>query len=113
MLHLLLPGRVTTVAEAAFQDRVWRPALTALHGAAQIRIVHCTVPAGVAFSAACGARRAIRAPGARRPGAGRRGTQRPPDHAFERVSVDAPWIEVNTTAGYRPGLSEILAFVSR
>jgi hypothetical protein len=31
--------------------------------------------------------------------------------AFDRVSVDAPWIEVDTTDGYAPGLSEIVAFV--
>ena len=30
--------------------------------------------------------------------------------AFDRVSVDAPWIEVDTTDGYRPGLAEIVAF---
>jgi hypothetical protein len=28
------------------------------------------------------------------------------------VAVQAPWIEVDTTAGYRPGLSEIVAFAS-
>ena len=31
---------------------------------------------------------------------------------FDRVSVDAPWIEVDTTDGYRPGLDELAAFVS-
>jgi len=25
--------------------------------------------------------------------------------------VDAPWIEVDTTDGYRPGLTEIVAFI--
>ncbi len=29
-----------------------------------------------------------------------------------RVSVDAPWLEVDTTDGYRPGFSHILAFVT-
>ena len=32
--------------------------------------------------------------------------------AFNRVAVRAPWIEVDTTDGYRPGLSEIVAFAS-
>ena len=32
-------------------------------------------------------------------------------YAFRRVSVDAPWLEVNTTDGYRPGFSQILSFV--
>ena len=114
VLHMLLRAGVTTVAEAAFQDRVWRAALTALHGAAQIRIVHCTVPASVAFqrslrrAAGDPVRRAHADPG---PGDAARSARR--HHAFERVSVDAPWIEVDTTDGYRPGLGEILAFVSR
>jgi hypothetical protein len=35
------------------------------------------------------------------------------DHsAFHRVSVTAPWIEVDTTAGYRPGLPDIVAFAA-
>jgi hypothetical protein len=34
-------------------------------------------------------------------------------NAFERVSVDAPWIEVDTTTdGYEPALGEIVAFVN-
>jgi len=33
-------------------------------------------------------------------------------NAFDRVSVKAPWIEVNTTRGYRPGLSRIVAFAN-
>jgi hypothetical protein len=32
--------------------------------------------------------------------------------AFDRVSVAAPWIEVDTTAGYEPGFDEIIAFVN-
>ena len=30
---------------------------------------------------------------------------------FDRVSIAAPWIEVDTTDGYEPGLEEIVAFV--
>ena len=30
--------------------------------------------------------------------------------AFDRVRIDAPSIEVNTSDGYRPGLEEIVAF---
>ena len=32
--------------------------------------------------------------------------------SFDRVSVDAPWIEVDTTDGYAPGLDEIVAFIN-
>ena len=49
VLDLLLRSGVTTVAEAAFQDHVWRPELDKLRNLAEIRVVHCTVDAGVAF----------------------------------------------------------------
>jgi predicted kinase len=48
VLEVLLTGGVTTVAEAAFQDPVWRPRLEPLVDLAQLRIVHCTVDAGLA-----------------------------------------------------------------
>ena len=33
------------MAEAAFQDHVWRPRLTPLLGLASVRVVHCVVDA--------------------------------------------------------------------
>src|SRR4029077_6589102 len=41
VLELLLRAGVTTVAESAFQDRLWRSGLEALQDLAQLRIVHC------------------------------------------------------------------------
>jgi hypothetical protein len=32
-------------------------------------------------------------------------------NAFDRVSIDAPGIEVDTTDGYRPTLGDIVAFL--
>src|SRR5277367_742424 len=49
VLRLLLAAGVTTVAEAAFQDRLWRPGLTPLLSLARLRIVHCQADAAVAF----------------------------------------------------------------
>ncbi|HEX5302469.1 MAG TPA: AAA family ATPase, partial [Streptosporangiaceae bacterium] len=48
ILNLLIRSGVTTVAEAAFQDHVWRPRLEPLRGLARIRVVHCTASAEVA-----------------------------------------------------------------
>jgi hypothetical protein len=48
VLELLLRAGVTVVAEAAFQDRIWRPRLEPLQSLARFRIVHCTVAAEVA-----------------------------------------------------------------
>jgi predicted kinase len=111
VLELLLRAGATTVAEAAFQDRVWHPRLAALSGVAQLRVVHCTVDADLAF------RRTLR----RRQGSPPRSAHVDPElqdagqwisshRAFDRVSVDAPWIEVDTADGYRPDLGQIVAF---
>jgi hypothetical protein len=32
--------------------------------------------------------------------------------AFDRVALDVPWIEVDTTSGYRPGIDEVVAFIN-
>ncbi len=113
VLELLLRAGVTTVAEAAFQDRLWRPGLEPLSAMARIRIVHCTVDADVALARKL--RRQDEHP-LRRAHA----DPRPDDaaahardhHAFDRVSFDAPWIEVDTTNGYRPALAALAAFAN-
>jgi predicted kinase len=113
VLELLLRAGVTTVAEAAFQDRVWRPRLAPLEDLARLRIVQCTVSADVAFERilhrghAEPQRRAHADP---RPGDAAAHAAR--FDAFDRVSVPAPTIDVDTTAGYEPGLTEIVAFVN-
>ncbi len=75
--------------------------------------MHCVAAAEVAFGrtrrrgAAIAARRAHADPG-------------PADladfiqsyRAFHRVSIEAPWLEVDTTGDYRPGLAEIVAFIN-
>jgi predicted kinase len=108
VLKLLLKAGVTTVAEAAFQDRVWRPGLEPLQDLARIRIVHCAADPKLARERTL-----------------RRKKQNPvrqahpdPDQAevghnqFDRVSIEAPFIEVDTTDGYEPELDTIVAFVS-
>jgi predicted kinase len=113
VLEVLLRAGVTVVAEAAFQDRIWRPRLEPMRSLARFRIVHCTVAAEVAV------RRTVQR---RQSDLSRRahadpGPQDAPEHArscgaFDRISIDAPWIEVDTTDGYRPGLEEIVTFVN-
>lgn len=114
VVELLLRAGVTAVAEAAFQDHVWQPRLEPLCGLAHLRIVHCVVAADVAFrrvlqrSEDDPVRRAHADP---RPGRDLADFVRQRD-AFDRVSVEAPWMEVDTREGYRPGLDEILRFVN-
>lgn len=112
-LDLLIRAGVTTVAEAAFQDRIWRLGLEPMAGVAELRIVHCTVAADVAFRRSLRRRkdnplRSVHADP--EPGDRAEWTRR---HAeFDRLALTAPWLEVDTTSGYRPALPEIVAFAA-
>ena len=113
VLDLLIGAGVTTVAEAAFQDRVWRPRLEPFGGLARIRIVHAVVAADVAFQRIL--RRKAQNPlrhAHADPACSDAASQAQAHDAFDRVSIGAPWLEVDTTDGYRPALSDIVAFVS-
>jgi predicted kinase len=111
VLWLLIEAGVTTVAEAAFQDRVWSPHLTPLRPLAQVRVVHCAADPEVAFErivrrhAEDSTRRAHPDPGA-----DGREAYLERLRAFDRLRLDVPSLEVDTTSGYRPGLAEIVAF---
>jgi predicted kinase len=113
MLDLLVMAGVTIVAEAAWQDHVWRPHLTSLLPLVRLRIVHCAVDAETAYrrmvrrSAASAVRAAHANPV---PGDAADWIQR--HVAFERVDLDAPQLEVDTTSGYRPGLDQVTAFIN-
>ncbi len=109
VLELLLRAGVTTVAEAAFQDRVWRPGLTPLRALADLRIVHCLVDADTTWARI---RQRRDDPIRRAHADGAWLVDHATRHAgFDRVAVDAPYLEVDTTDGYRPALPEIVAFV--
>lgn len=114
VVELLLRAGVATIADAAFQDHVWRPRLEPFGDLAHLRIVHCVVTHEVAFrrvlqrSQDNPVRRAHADPG---PGHDLADFAQQRD-AFNRVSVEAPWMEVDTTDGYQPGLGEIVRFVN-
>jgi predicted kinase len=102
VIELLLKSGVTTVAEAAFQDHVWRPNLEPLLASADLRIVQCTVSPEVAVERRL--RRTAAEPTRR---------AHPDGHVpeeFRRLALDAPSIWVDTTEGYAPALDELAAF---
>jgi predicted kinase len=113
VLELLIDAGVTLVAEAAFQDQRWRPALERLVGRAEIRVIQCNVDADVARRrilsrlAGDGAARSTHADAAWLGGASADG---PAASAFCPLALDVPTLRVDTTQGYRPGLEEVLAF---
>jgi predicted kinase len=112
VLRLLLTGGVTVVAEAAFQDRVWRPGLEPLSEIAELRIVQCHVEAAVAFDRH---RSAVDTPGRRAHSLIEDGIEgwQEAYASFKRVSIPAPAIDVDTTDGYAPDLDDIVEFVTR
>jgi predicted kinase len=102
-LRLLTEAGVTVVAEAAFQDRLWRPHLPALP--AEVRIVRCEVDAAVARERIRGR---LGDPG--RGAHDDRGHLERPVTAWEPIALDVPTLVVDTTDGYSPGLDAIVAF---
>ncbi|MFF7189930.1 AAA family ATPase [Streptomyces sp. NPDC008222] len=111
-LKVLLEAQVTLVAEAAFQDRLWRPNLEPLTGLAHLRVIRCTTAADVAHDrivrrteedahrAAHGDQDLLEAIAA-----GERSLQ-----SFVPISLDVPTLTVDTSNGYRPSLRDITAF---
>jgi predicted kinase len=112
VLGVLLRAGVTVIAEAAFQDKLWRPNLEPLADLAQIRVIRCTVDAATAHD-----RIAQRA---------QQSTHRAAhaDHdllkaiaarehsldSFVPISLDVPTLTVNTTRGYDPSIQDIITF---
>lgn len=115
VLERLLEAKVTVVAEAAFQDRLWRPGLDRLAPLAEIKILHCVVDGPTAYArrlerAEANAIHAIHMDAATiraDPGA----AQRHDDFVFPTFP-GAPVIRVSTRDGYEPTLAEIAASLS-
>ena len=116
VLRVLLAEGVTVVAEAAFQDRLWRSGLEPLAEAAELRLVHCNVEAAVSWERAvhrlAASQERGRAHGDSTVGKGLEEWTRSFE-SFDRVSIPVPSIEVDTTDGYEPNLAAILEFVNR
>jgi predicted kinase len=113
-VRTLVAGGATVVAEAAFQDRFWRQGLAPLRELAGLRIVQCHVDAALGRERA--RRRQAESPGHDRAHGHVVGTRLDEWErayaSFERVSLDAPSLDVDTTDGYAPTLVEIVAFVN-
>lgn len=111
VLRVLVTAGVTVVAEAAFQDRLWRPGLEPLAKLARLRIVQCHVDAAVALERH-DLRAAARTAHAEIIGPAIEDWKRT-YASFDRVSIPASSLDVDTTNGYAPALAEIVEFVNR
>jgi predicted kinase len=113
VLRMLLAGGVTVVAEASLQDQLWRHGLEPLTDTARLRIVQCHASPAVGRERR---RSAIDAGGqaahAKIIGDETEDWERA-YASFDRLSISAPSIDVDTTDGLRPALEEIIEFVNR
>lgn len=111
ILRTLLAAGVTTVAEATFQHRNWEPNLVPLADLADLRIVQCRTDGATALR-----RVADRAPLRNAHTDALFLASTADDGAyfeqFDRVSIGAPSIDVDTTTGYDPPLERIVEFVN-
>ncbi|WP_198653897.1 AAA family ATPase [Actinocorallia populi] len=115
VLTTLLKSGTTTVAEAAFQDRLWRPLLEGLAPMADIRIIRCelstdTAHARVAERAATDVHRAAHGDAGLLEAIA---SGNSPIASFVPIAMDLPTLIVDTSDDYRPGLSDIIAFATR
>jgi len=102
ILEVLARGGATAVAEAAFQDRLWRPRLEALAALAPVRIIRCSPSPGVTR-----ARIAARmAADAAHDDAALLARPKP----WQPIAMDVPTLVVDTGDGYRPSLAAIAEF---
>jgi predicted kinase len=111
LLHLLPERGVTVVAEAARQDEVWRADLAPLTALGSLRLVQCHTDPATAWQR-ISARATSRSAHA--------------DHAllqvfasgdryfeqFRRLTIAAPTMDVDTTAGYNPTIEQVVAFIT-
>lgn len=104
-LDLLLRAEATTVAEAAFQHRLWMPGLGLLDGLADLKVIRCRVDDEVAVARM--QRRRTEDP--------TRAAHADLEHLaaaapFTPLDLAVPTLHVDTSDGYRPELAVVLAF---
>jgi predicted kinase len=109
VIGVLVDAEVSLVAEAAFQDRLWRQGLEPFLERVRLRIVHCEVDATVAWKRA--SQRAPRSAHAVGAHVHELDRWREFFTSFERVSIDVPSLAVDTTDGYAPALAEVVSLV--
>lgn len=114
LIGILVSSDVTFVAEAAFQDERWRTGLEPIVPSADLRVIHCMVPAELAHQRVL--RRHLEQDQSR---ASRAGTndrvaevQRPVTRSFVALSLPVPTLRVATAVGYDPPLEEVIRFLT-
>lgn len=94
------------MAEAAFQDHLWRPNLEPLRDVAVLNVIRCRTDPSIARQ------RVARRP--RRSAHADRSVLESDRYfeEFEALSLPVETIDVDTTREYRPSFGEVVAFIS-
>jgi predicted kinase len=117
-LTLLLQRRITVVAEAAFQHKVWAPRLEPLLAIARVRIVLCEIDPQLARSRhverglADPARERFHHDRGVRIARTGEDWRSLPVTSYDPPRLDVPTLTVDTSAGYRPPFEAIVAFAT-
>jgi predicted kinase len=104
-MALLLRADVTLVAEAAFQHRLWVRGLSPLGDLATVRVVRCSVSEEMARERQ---QQRLLSQSTRSAHADAEHLSRA--EPFDRLHLDAPTLDVDTSDGWQPGLPAIAAF---
>ncbi|MGF6889494.1 putative kinase [Nocardia sp. GAS34] len=114
VLTVLARAGVRAVAEAAFQDKLWRPNLLQLAKFAEIRIIHCIAPQQVLHDRIT--HRAEHDPHRRAHNdadlIAEIATGTRTADSFVPVKMDVAEMTVDTTNGYQPGMDAIARFIT-
>jgi predicted kinase len=101
-VKLLIDRRVTLIAEAAFQHKLWAPKLEPLREIARVRIIVCSIDATLARQRHD--QRGVADPG-------RLQFHHPwPGGEYDPPRLDVPTLSVDTSDGYSPTMDAIVAF---
>ncbi len=103
---LLLRRGVSVIADAAFQHGLWSQKLEPLQAVARVKIVRCVVDPDVAHA------RSLERESSDPRWSHYHGAPPAPDRTYDPPRMNLPTIDVDTTDGYAPGLSRVVAFAS-
>lgn len=113
-IDLLISKGISIIAEAAFQDKLWRPKLLNLSGRAEIKIIICRSNPDVVKSRF--ADRFSNNPD-REKYHGDRSISlskfKSLTENYQPVNIDVPTLQIDTTNGYSPDTEEIINFIGQ
>jgi len=106
-VKLLLTRRITLIAEAAFQHKLWAPKLEPLRAIARVRIIVCSVDHSVSWSRRI--ERDLKDPGRQR----FHPNPVPATEDYDPPHLDVPTLMVDASNGYQPDFQQLVSFAMK